>query len=35
MTTMTVTRQTTTNTTIKQKEKSQTTEALLWVLIYW
>jgi hypothetical protein len=30
MTTMTVTRQTTTNTTIKQKEKSQTTEALLW-----
>jgi hypothetical protein len=30
MTTMTVTRQTTTNTTIKQKEKSETTEALLW-----
>ena len=34
MTTMTVTRQTTTNTTIKQKEKSRTTEALLWVLQY-
>ncbi len=30
MTTITVTQQTTTNTTIKQKEKSQTTQALLW-----